>query len=103
MVGGGGLPTTRPDQGGTPIQFWPEGTPIQSRPEDTWGTPCQPDGSTPPLPGRMGVPPIRKNGGTTQSPPQPRQLDGVPPPLEVWTNKQTENSTFPYPSDVGGN
>ena len=25
-----------------------------------------------------------------------------PPPVEVWTEKQTENSTFPHPSDAGG-
>ena len=28
---------------------------------------------------------------------------GCPLPVEVWTDKQTENSTFPHPSDAGGN
>ena len=28
---------------------------------------------------------------------------GTPPPVEVWTEKQTENSTFPHPSDADGN
>ena len=27
----------------------------------------------------------------------------LPPPPEMWTDKQTENSTFPHPSDAGGN
>ena len=26
-----------------------------------------------------------------------------PPPVKVWTDKQTENSTFPHLSDAGGN
>ena len=37
-------------------------------------------------------------------PPNHPDLAGVPPPpTEVWTDKQTENSTFPHPSDAGGN
>ena len=34
--------------------------------------------------------------------PPTQTWDGVPPPIKVWTDKQTENSTFPHPSDAGG-
>ena len=39
--------------------------------------------------------------GGTQGTPHHPDLAGVPPPREVWTDKQTENSTFPHPSDAG--
>ena len=38
--------------------------------------------------------------GTPRPPPGPGK--GVPP-IEVWTDTQSENITFPHPSDAGGN
>ena len=56
-----------------------------------WGTPHQLDG----------YPPAWTWDGVT---PSVQTWDGVPPPsVEEWTDKQTENSTFPHPSDAGGN
>ena len=43
----------------------------------------------PPQSGGIGVPPISQMG--------------YPTPVEVCTDKQTENSTYPHPSDEGGN
>ena len=47
--------------------------------------------------GRMGVPPSGPDGGTSS-----HWWMGYPP-VEVWTDTQTVNSTFPHPSDAGGN
>ena len=105
---GGTLGTPHPDLGwGTPlIQTWPGGIP-QIPPIQTWervpptiqtwlgGTPCHSDlgWGTPPHPDLGWGPPDLGQG-------PPQTWDGVPP-LEVWTDKQTENSTFPHPSDAG--
>ena len=53
----------------------------------------------PPGPG-MGYPPPSTGWGT--SPPGPQIWYPPPPAVEVWTDKQTQNSTFSHPSDVGG-
>ena len=45
----------------------------------------------------MGVPPLRPDG----VPPSVGGLGYNPPP--VWTDTQTENITFPHPSDAGDN
>ena len=63
----------------------------------------------------LGVPPIQVPGQAGGVPPPglekrvppqtwstPPSVDGIPPP-EVWTDRQTENITFPNPSDAGGN
>ena len=42
----------------------------------------------------LGPPPDLRLG----TPPGP----GTPPPPEMWTDRQTENSTFPHPPDAGG-
>ena len=58
--------------------------------------PVRKDGGTPPPSGRMRVPLLRRMGVHLC------RLDGVPL-VKVWTDKQTENSTFSSPSDAGGN
>ena len=55
----------------------------------------------------MGVPPISWRGVPScldqgRGYP-PGQLDGVPPPVEVWTDTQSENINSCHPSDAGGN
>ena len=86
---GGGRPHPVMVGGGTP------GTPHVQ----TWL------GYPPPPPSRPGWvthhPPSRPGWGT--HPPPSRPGWGTPTPVEVWTDKQTENSTFPHPSDAGGN
>ena len=74
----GGYPLPRSGWRDTP--FLGQGTP-----------PSRPGRGTPPPLGRMGYPPV---GGM-----------GVPPPqlVEMWTGTQSENTTFPHPSDAGGN
>ena len=82
-----------------------EGTPIQSRP-----------GVLHPVP--MGVPPSSPNMGVPRVPPNllarwryppsdrlgyPHWPDGGTPSQEGLGYWQTENSTFPHPSDAGGN
>ena len=87
--------------------WWVGGTP-GNPPRPGWGTPppSRYGRGTPLLhhPELAGVPP-----STIQTwfgyPPPPRPSRpgwGTPPPVEVWTNKQTENSTFPHPSVAGG-
>ena len=44
-------------------------------------------------------PPSRPGWGITSI----QTCNGVPPPVEVWTGTQSENITFPHPSDAGGN
>ena len=66
-----------------PIQSWPGGGgyPIQS-----WS------GGYPPCP----------DMGWGNPPPPIQTWNGVPPPLvEVWTDTQSENITFPHLSDAG--
>ena len=88
--GRGGTPSS-PGQGGTPS------SPCQGVPQTWDGVPHQLDGVPPPEP-RMGYPPDL-GWGT----PHPDLGQGNPPAIEVWTDKQTENSTLPHPSDAGGN
>ena len=81
---GGGTWSTPPDLGwGTP-RTW-DGVPPR-----TW------DGVTPQT--WDWVPPLDLDLGWGT--PLPRPEMGYPP--QVWTDKQTENSTFPHPSDAGG-
>ena len=102
---------------GYPIQSWwggDHGYPPPSRPGQG-GTPHHPDLAGVPSPHHQdlaGVPPTIKTWlgypPTIQTwpgyPPHHPDLAGVPPsPVKVWTDKQTENSTFPHPSDAGGN
>ena len=86
------------------------GTPRPSRPGrgGYLGTPCPDLGWGTPLQTWDGVPPphVQTWDGVPLSiqtwhgvPPLPRPGTGYPP-LEVWTDKQTENSTFPHPSDA---
>ena len=102
MVGGTwGTPPSRPDQGGTPsnhgtlgylgvppVQTWDGVPPTQTWdgvPPYTWnGVPLYPDLG-------WGTPHPELGWGTHPS----RPGWGTPPP-EVWTDKQTENSTFPH-------
>ena len=86
---------------------WEEGIP---HPDLGWGTPILTwDGGTPhPDLGRK-YPPIGKDGVALH------HLDEMPPPfllgkgyspqsaLQMHKCEQTENITFPYPSDAGGN
>ena len=87
-----GVPCPRSGGGGNPSQVW--------------GVPC-PMGYPPARPG-MGYPPVQTWDGVPPGPdlgwgtPLPRPEMGYPPP-QVWADKQTENSTFPHPSDAGGN
>ena len=124
--GGGstlGTPTIQTWPGVPPtIQTWPGGFTLGTPTIQTWlrgtlGTPHHPDlagGFTPGTPPTTQMaggypPPSRPGWGTphhpdlTGVPPPPSRLDwSTPPPVEVWTDKQTENSTFPHPSDAGG-
>ena len=67
-----------------------------------WGTPCLPFG-VPPI--KKGVPPILTwKGGTPCPHPDLGSFTPSPPPtIDMWTDKQTENSILPHPSDAGGN
>ena len=112
MVGGTLGTPHHPDlaQGVPPtIQTSPRGYPQPSRPNQgaphlvmVGGTPSSHGGGVPPpsRPGPGGVPP------TIQPwlgyPPPSRPDRGTPNPVEVWTDKQSENSTFAHPSDAGG-
>ena len=88
--GGGGGTLSWPARGTPPGQTW-DGVP-PSYPDLRWGTPPYIDlGLSNPLP-RPGL----------GYPPSTQTWDGVSPPPEMWTDKQTENSTFPHPSDAGG-
>ena len=84
-----GTPPSRSDPGGTRGGVLPIGVP------PCWGTPCQ---GIPPL----GYPPIGV--------PPRLDLAWVPPPGWTWLGypppprcEQTENITFPHPSDAVGN
>ena len=79
-----------------PIQTW-DGVPPQPnlgwgtpQPELGWGTPPRPDWGT--------LPPSQTWDGVV-----PPTWLGYPPPPKMWTENQTEKSTFPHPSDAGGN
>ena len=94
--------------GGTPSNpDWGEGTPSSLG----WGdSPSSPDQGVPPSPDLgCGNPPLCPDlgWGTPHAAGWSTPIhtwDGVtPPPVEVWTDKRTENSTFPHPSDAGGN
>ena len=98
--GGGGTPPTIQtwSWGGVPstIQTW-DGVPPTIQ---TWdGVPPRPGMGYSPTQTWDGVPPPPRPG-TGYSPPRPGM--GYPS-VKVWTDKQTENSTFPHPSDTGGN
>ena len=87
------LPTIQTWPGYPPIiQTWPGYPPPPSRPGQGTPPPSRPGWGTP-------LPPSRPGWGT---PPTIQTWLGYPPPIEVWTYKQTENSTFPHPSDAGG-
>ena len=86
----GGVPQVPPT-----IQTWSEGYP-------GYPPPSRPGQGTPHHQDLNRVPP------TIQTwlgyPHHHQDLAGIaPPPVKVWTDKQTENSTFPHPSDAGGN
>ena len=89
-----GVPPSSPDGGGTPIQSrwgYPHLVPTRG------GYPGSPSArwSILPLSGWMGItPPPPTSSGRMGVP------DGVPLPHRC---EQTENITFPYPSDAGGN
>ena len=105
-LGGGGtlsqvwgeyLPLARPEMGYPPSQTW-DGVPSPARPGMGYPTGQTWDGV---FPGQTldRVPPSQTWDGV----PPPLDLTGVtPPPPEMWTEKQTENSTSPHPSDAGG-
>ena len=122
---GGGTPSQV--QGGIPSQVWgvprPRsrgrgypvpclgGYPIPGRGYPISG-PARPGMGYPPPPARPGMGSPRPDLGWGNPPPKPdlgwgippwpRPGTGYPPPLQVWTDKQTENSTFPHPLDAGG-
>ena len=125
--GWGTPPPSRPGQGTPPtIKTWLR-YPPPSRPGQggTGGTPHHPDlaGVSPHHPdlARVLPQPSRPGGGIPHHPDQAgvppshhQDLVGVPPAppsrpgwgtpsVEIWTDKQTENSTFPHPSDASGN
>ena len=91
----GGVPQSWLGGGGTPVLA--RGYPL------SWGTPGAGLGYPP---ARTGVPPPPQPGlRYPQKGPEMRDLErtwdwGIP---RVWTDKQTENITFPNPSDAGGN
>ena len=91
------------------INTWPR-YPPPSRP--SWGTPPHhPDlaGVPPTIQMWNGIPPQTWDGVALPHHPDlgwgtlpcPDLWWSTPLPIEVWTDKQTENSTFPHPSDVG--
>ena len=85
LAGGGVVPQV------PPLLPRPAGAPPSPPPSGPgWGTPHHPD--------LAGVPP--------PSPSRPDRDTPYPPPptprVDVWTDKQTENSTFPHPSDADG-
>ena len=87
-----GYPSSRSGWGVPPtIMTWP-GYPPSIQTWLGYPPPSRPGQGTLPPPSRpdWGTPPSRPGWDT-------------PPPIEVWTDKQTENSTFPHPSDAGGN
>ena len=102
----GGVPHPR-SRGGTPSQVWGYlGYPPSSRPG--WGTPTLDLRWGTPSPYlRWGTPlPSRPGWGTpppvlARVPPYLRPEMGYPPPPRKC--EQTENITFPHPSDAGGN
>ena len=105
---GEGVPPHHPDLAGVPptIQTWlgypPHHQDLAGVPQPP---PSRPGLGTPSPPSRPGwdTPPPHHPDLTGVPPPHP-DLAGVPPPLvKVWTDKQTKNSTFPHPSDAGGN
>ena len=78
----------------------PWGTPPPVRTYD--GVPRPEMGYLPILDLRLGypLPPSWPGMGLTS----PCWQDGVPPPpVDMWTDTQSENITFPHPSDAGGN
>ena len=114
VLAGGGYPIPG-SGGGYPIQSWPGGYPIQSWLEGVPHPvlareypPSRPGMGYPPV-SWMGYPPHPRDLGWGNPPiswmgyPPPGPGMGYPPPVEVWTDKQTENSTFPHPLDAGGN
>ena len=110
IPGLGGYPI--PGPGGTLSQVWGYPIPGPGRysipglggtPSQVGGTPSH--GVPPPARPGMGYPPSRPGMGYSPWPdlgwgtPLPRPEMGYPP--QVWTDKQTENSTFPHPLGVG--
>ena len=99
----------RGTQGTPTIQTWLGYLPPPSRPCWSISPPSRPGWGTPTIktwPGYhptiqtwLGYPPPSRPGWGIPSHPD---LAGVPP-IEVWTDKQTENSTFNHPSDAGSN
>ena len=70
-------------------------------PSQVGGTPLPGPGKgiPPPGPGK-GVPPHLDLKRGYKPPHQPDW--GTPPPIEVWTDTQSETITFPHPSNTGG-
>ena len=93
---GGGYPLPR---GGTPPTCTWEGGP-PSRPGKGYCRPATWEGGTPPAWIWEGVPPCL-DLGRGYPPCQPGMVV-PPPPVEVWTDTQSETITFPHPSDAGG-
>ena len=87
---------------GYPIQSWTGGYP---HPDLGWGTPISRMGYPPSRPG-MGYSPVQTWDGVT---PLPIQTWDQVPPSRPWMGypsckcEQTENITFPHPSDASGN
>ena len=85
-------PSSRPSRGypryPPTIQTWPGIPQVLPHPDLGWGTPHHPDLDR----GSPGYPPHHPDLG----------WGNTPPPVEVWTDTQSENITFPHPSDAGG-
>ena len=80
-----GTPPSWPEMGYRPILTWDAIAPL------SW-------------PGIRVPPPCPDLGWgyPTSAPPPTLKKTGYSFPVEVWTDKQTENSTFPHPSNAGG-
>ena len=110
LDGGEGLPhpildvgwvtPSSPGQGGTPIKSWPGGYPVildGVPPISRMGSPLLDLGGHPSSRPRMEYPPVSRMGYPLSG---PGMGYPTPPPGKC---EQTENITFPYPSDAGGN
>ena len=103
--GGGGYPSSpglgvpHPVLGGTPFQVWTGGTP---HPDLGWRyppSPLQQDGVPPSQVWDGGTPDLSRPGMGSVPPPPIERMGYSPPSPKC---EQTENITFPLPSDAGG-
>ena len=95
-------PPSRPGWGTPPPSRPGRGTPHYPDLAEGYSPPSRPGWGTPHLQDLAGIPPTIQTWLRYPLPSTPGW--GTPlPPIKVWTDKQTENSTFPHPLDAGGN